>query len=428
VSLLGTLEQFNQTDVLQRLETHAKSGVLVVKQGEQWVELYFQQGQLLCTGPVRAKTTLEDRLVQAGVISPQARQEALLAIGTSEPSETRLAMMLLDLECVSREALRAWASKETTQVLQLLLTWSTGEIYFEDDVPPPAGRLLVALSIATLLSSITSQSPVPQPVGSRITTTLTREEPAAGIVAIVPNTPDAPRTLSASQLLSESIPMPRTTSALFSDERLQPSSDVPSPVTEPPTISSTLTPPKLIAAPAVPRRIDTSFMKPEMVLVPTDLASLRERNPQLQLTPEQWQLFTWADGRTSLQMICNTGRYPANLVCQVVGELIALGLVYLLPPVAPVYRPMPVATNAVTAGLSNGYTAPVYSAQPGAAFMPTTGTLPSPASAPLVAGYGQGRYSQPLPAARSGGQVAVNGDYAQAGRGRSIDTRSASLR
>lgn len=134
-----------------------------------------------------------------------------------------------------------------------------------------------------------------------------------------------------------------------------------------------------------------------MVLVPTDLASLRERNPQLQLTPEQWQLFTWADGRTSLQMICNTGRYPANLVCQVVGELIALGLVYLLPPVAPVYRPMPVATNAVTAGLSNGYMAPVYTAQPGAAFMPTTGTLPSPASAPLVAGYGQGRYSQPLP-------------------------------
>lgn len=431
MSLLGTLEQFNQTDVLQRLETHAKSGVLVVKQGEQWVELYFQQGQLLCTGPVRAKTTLEDRLVQAGVISPQARQEALLAIGTSEPGETRMAMMLLDLGCVSREALRAWASKETTQVLQLLLTWSAGEIYFEDDVPPPAGRLLVALSIATLLSSITSQAPVPHPVGSRNpsinrgSTTLTREEPAAGIVAIVPNTSDAPRTLSASQLLSESIPMPRTTSPLFSDEKLQLSSNIPSPVTAPPTISSTLTPPRPIAAPAVPRRIDTSFMKPEMVLVPTDLASLRERNPQLQLTPEQWQLFTWADGRTSLQMICNTGRYPANLVCQVVGELIALGLVYLLPPVAPVYRPMPVATNAAptinrgaTSGLSNGYMAPVYTAQPGAAFIPTTGTLPSSASAPLVAGYGQGRYSQSFPAARSGGQVAVNGAYAQAGRGR----------
>jgi len=181
VSLLGTLEHFNLTDVLQRLETHAKSGLLVVKQGEQWVELYFQQGQLLCMGPVRAKTTLEDRLVQAEVISPQARQEALLAIGTSEPGETQMAMMLLDLGCVSRETLRTWASKETTQVLQLLLTWLMGEIYFEDDVPPPTGRLLVALSIATLLSSITSSAPVPQPIGSknpslnRGSTTLTRE-------------------------------------------------------------------------------------------------------------------------------------------------------------------------------------------------------------------------------------------------------------
>jgi hypothetical protein len=431
VSLLGTLEHFNLTDVLQRLETHAKSGLLVVKQGEQWVELYFQQGQLLCIGPVRAKTTLEDRLVQAEVISPQARQETLLAIGTSEPSETQMAMMLLDLGYVSRETLRAWASKETTQVLQLLLTWLMGEIYFEDDVPPPTGRLLVALSIATLLSSITSPALAPQPVGSRNpslnrgSTTLTREEPAAGLVASVPNPSDAPPTISASQLLSGSIPTPRTTSPLFSDEMSQPSSNVLSPFTAPPTISSTLMPPKPIATPAVPKRIDTSFMKPEMLLVPADLASLRERNPQLQLTPEQWQLFSWADGRTSLQMICNTGRYPANLVCQVVGELIALGLVYLLPPAAPVYRPMPVAINAAptinrgaTSGLSNGYMASVYAAQLGAASMPTTGTFPSPASAPLVAGHGQGHYSQPLQAAGSGSHVAVKDAYAQAGRGR----------
>lgn len=155
-----------------------------------------------------------------------------------------------------------------------------------------------------------------------------------------------------------------------------------------------------------------------MVLVPTDLASLRERNPQLQLTPEQWQIFTWADGRTSLQIICNEVRYPANLVCQVVGELIALGLVYLLPPAASVNRPSPVAKNAVTAGLSNGYMAPVYAAQPRAASMPTTDALPFPSSVPLVPEHGQGRYSQPLPAAQSGGQVAVNDAYARAGRER----------
>ncbi len=418
MSLLGTLEQFNLPDILKRLEIHGKSGLLVVKQGEQWVEFYFQQGRLLCRGPAKTKTTLEDRLVEAGVISPQARQEALAAFGTAEINEARMAIMLLDLGCVSREALRAWASKETTQVLQSLLTWSMGELYFEDEVPPPSGRLLVALSVSSLLASITSPAPVPQPERSRITTTLVREEPAAGFVANVPNTSDAPPTLSASELFIEAMPMPRITSVLASDEMPQPSNNVSSPVTTPPTISSTLTPPRPIATPAVPRRIDTSFMKPEMVLVPTDLASLRERNPQIQLTPEQWQIFTWADGRTSLQIICNEVRYPANLVCQVVGELIALGLVYLLPPAASVNRPSPVAKNAVTAGLSNGYMAPVYAAQPRAASMPTTDALPFPSSVPLVPEHGQGRYSQPLPAAQSGGQVAVNDAYARAGRER----------
>jgi hypothetical protein len=418
VSLLGTLEQFNLPDILKRLEIHGKSGLLVVKQGEQWVEFYFQQGRLLCRGPVKTETTLEDRLVEAGVISPQARQEALVAFGTAEINEARMAMMLLDLGCVSREALRGWASKETTQVLQSLLTWSMGEIYFEDEVPPPAGRLLVALSVASLLASITSPAPASQPERNRITTTLVREEPAASFVAIVPDTSEAPPTLSASEFFIEATPMPRITSVLASDEMPQPFSNVGSPVTAPPTISSTLTAPRPIATPAVPRRIDTSFMKPEMVLMPTDLASLREQNPQLQLTPEQWQIFTWADGRTSLQMICNTVRYPANLICQVVGELIALGLVYLLPPAAPVNRPLPAAKNAVTAGLSNGYLASVYAAQARAASMPTTDALPFPSSAPLALEHGQGHYSQPLPAAQSGGQVAVNGAYARAGRKR----------
>jgi Domain of unknown function (DUF4388) len=424
VSLLGTLEQFNLPDILKRLEIHGKSGLLVVKQGEQWVEFYFQQGRLLCRGPVKTETTLEDRLVEAGVISPQARQEALAAFGTAEINEARMAIMLLDLGCVSREALRAWASKETTQVLQSLLTWSMGEFYFEDEVPPPSGRLLVALSVSSLLASITSPAPVPQPEPSRNpsinrgSTTLVREEPAASYVANVPNTSDVPPTLSASELFTEAVLKPRITSVLASDERPQPSSNVGTPVIAPSTINSTLTPPRPITTPTVPRRIDTSFMKPEMVLVPMDLSSLREQNPQLQLTPEQWQVFTWADGRSSLQMICNEVRQPANLVCQVVGELIALGLVYLLPPAAPVNRPLPAAKNAVTAGLRNGYMAPVYAAQPRAASMPTTDALPFPSSVPLVPEHGQGGSSQPLPAAQSGGQVAVGGAYARAGRGR----------
>ncbi len=63
VSLIGKLEQVSLPVIFQRLEQYSKTGVLVVKQGEQWVELYFRDGRLMCIGPVRVNTTLGDRLV-----------------------------------------------------------------------------------------------------------------------------------------------------------------------------------------------------------------------------------------------------------------------------------------------------------------------------------------------------------------------------
>src|SRR5437588_12824965 len=77
-----------------------------------------------------------------------------------ELSEMRLALTLMDLGYVDGAALRAWTEQQTVGVLQLLFTWSTGEIYFEEHVAPPADRLLVALSITSLLSASSGVSAV----------------------------------------------------------------------------------------------------------------------------------------------------------------------------------------------------------------------------------------------------------------------------
>jgi len=122
-------------------------------------------------------------------------------------------------------------------------------------------------------------------------------------------------------------------------------------------------------------------MRPEMVLLPLDLSALRHRNPQVQITPEQWRLLTRVDGRTSLQLICQELAMPSNLVCQLAGELIALGLIQVSMPMhqAPMDELSPVSRELITAGLANGYIAPGYAAipsQPWAAITPTTETLP----------------------------------------------------
>jgi len=100
-------------------------------------------------------------------------------------------------------------------------------------------------------------------------------------------------------------------------------------------------------------------MTPEMVLVPTDLSSMREQNPRVQLTPEQWRLFTLADGCTSLKMACQALGVTGELVCLIVGELIALGLVHVtLPSAVPVNELSPVSRDLVASGVSNGYLTP----------------------------------------------------------------------
>src|SRR5215470_1992622 len=133
VSLIGSLEQFNLSNVLQRVEAYAKTGLLIVRQEEKWVELSFRQGHLLCIGPVQPNSTLGEQLLQAGVISQQALQEVANFLGASRYSETRTASALIDLGYVNRESLYTWAVREASRILQVLLTWSTGEIYFEEE-------------------------------------------------------------------------------------------------------------------------------------------------------------------------------------------------------------------------------------------------------------------------------------------------------
>ena len=120
MSLIGTLEQINLTNVLQRVEAYAKTGMCVIRQGAQRVELYFGEGRLICIGPVRADATLGERLVEAGVISPQALQAALGFMEAEEFSEMRLALTLIDLGYVDHETLRSWAEQQAIEVLQLL--------------------------------------------------------------------------------------------------------------------------------------------------------------------------------------------------------------------------------------------------------------------------------------------------------------------
>ena len=352
VPLIGSLEQINLSIVLRRIEAYAKTGLLIVKQRENSVEFSFRQGQLMCVGPIRSMRTLGDRLLQAGVISQEAYQEVVHALGTAQKSETRTAIALIDLGYVNQESLYNWAAQEASSVLQVLLTWTTGEIYFEEGPQPPVDRLLVALSVTSLLPQQFSTSS-PRSVSNDVSSRVVREQPK--LRANAPAIPNTGKLHDASQFFDADEFTPISASSGLLEDSV--ADVVRNSALSRATV--TLSPPQRVMEPIAPRPIDTSFMQPQMVLIPRDLSGVRELNPKIQVTPEQWRLFTRADGQTSLQMACQVLMMAPELVCRVAGELIALGLVTIgMPGAGSVNERVPMPKSFIYADLGNSYVAP----------------------------------------------------------------------
>lgn len=405
MSFIGSLEQFDLANILRRLEAFTKTGLLVVKQGEIWVEFYFRQGQLVCVGPMRANTTLVDRLLQANLLTRQALPQVRALIDPSEANETRLALALINGGYLSREVLRAWSSHETSQILRAVLSWPTGDIYFAEERATPPDRLLVALSISTLLDAL--QTPTASPNGMGVSpgsTPAPVQEPLVHPTPVASVPIDAHAQVSTARLLDQSSPPGQSASQSTEGTGLLSASqlidDLPFKFSDashadqagetPPSIALSaparisfgaeldisapnhvsLLPPQPVPHPLPPAPIDTSFMTPDLVLVPVDLSSLRERNPQVQLTPDQWRLFALVDGQTSLQMFCQALMVSADQVRAVAGELMSIGLV--IPQPTGAFRAMPAPAGPVLA--------PGVNAAPSGQVM----SRPAPWSAPPV--------------------------------------------
>jgi len=451
VSLIGMLEQLNLSSVLERIETHTKTGLLAIKQEKQWVELYFRDGRLMCVGPVRTDANLGERLLRDGVISSQALQEALFVIGSAPLSETRIALTLMDLGYVKREDLRAWATQKAAEIVRVLLTWSTGEIHFEENTSSPAERLLVSLSITSLLSSLPTANSTRHSVYSEVAQSVPLECAALSMsTSTVPVSSmaggfsQAPMLFEASQFFTEPpaspLPVPSSPNPYISAGSLLPAFDA---AVNTGPAAPLYTPPPMAVVPVTtlpaPKRVDISFMKPEMVLVPADLSPLREQH--VQLTPEHWRLLTRVDGCTSLQDTCYALAMSPEQVCQVAGELIAANLIHVVPPSPasmPVQELSPVSRELVNSGLSNGHVAPGYAAttvSPWGTILPVSDVIPqfSPAlpyetqsqwgnggnGATFVPGQGWVTFPQPLQPLQPTGPFAAfgSGIYASVGGG-----------
>jgi hypothetical protein len=151
---VGMLGQIQLSMLLQGIETYQKTGRLIITQNNIREEIYIYQGQVVAVVSAYTHQPLVRRLVRSGIVSLNDLQKVPANIGqvisqpqgTEQYSDVKIAKVLIKLGLIHQEQLKAWVRQETTEALRQLLTYSTGEIHFEENVQPPADCLSVLSS------------------------------------------------------------------------------------------------------------------------------------------------------------------------------------------------------------------------------------------------------------------------------------------
>ncbi len=163
---LGTLNQQQLSEVLQRIENGQKTGVIVINKDNIREEIYLYQGQVVTIISARPCEPLVRRLVHADMISVNDLQKVPTNMGKmisqaqefSQYSDTQVATILMQLGLISQKQLATWVKQETVEALQQLLIGTGREIYFEENVQPPTDCLYLLLTASTPESTLLPQT------------------------------------------------------------------------------------------------------------------------------------------------------------------------------------------------------------------------------------------------------------------------------
>ncbi len=129
MALRGTLGDFGLPDIFQLVGHQQKTGVLLLKDKELEVRIFFVEGNV-----VKAEQSSRERaellgnmLVRAGVITEEQLDEALV---TQERTLRRLGDILIEMNAADRATLKEIARLQTTETIYRLFMWRKGTYEF----------------------------------------------------------------------------------------------------------------------------------------------------------------------------------------------------------------------------------------------------------------------------------------------------------
>ena len=139
MALSGTLKDFGIADILQLIGHQTKTGRLTLKAGEDEVEVFFVDGNVVFASDKarNSKNLLGTLLLRAELLTRQKLDDAL---ETQRRTLKRLGDVLIDSAAVTQAQLAQMMRLQTTETLYRLFAWKNGSYEFsQEDVDPARG-------------------------------------------------------------------------------------------------------------------------------------------------------------------------------------------------------------------------------------------------------------------------------------------------
>ncbi len=129
MALEGTLKDFSLADIFQLIGIQKKTGMLVLREGEELVRVTFQNGTIV--GAEKESEQTESRLghvlVKRGVISQEQLNRAL---ETQSESLQRLGQVLVENGFIGSADLKEALKNQVLQIVYSLFRWKNGHYHF----------------------------------------------------------------------------------------------------------------------------------------------------------------------------------------------------------------------------------------------------------------------------------------------------------
>ena len=152
--LEGSIHRFNLAGVLQFLAQGAASGVLEVRDFEEYGFIYLVRGQVEAISLPITDEKLGTRLVKAGCLSEQQLAEALMedsGLSHDQKKLKPLGQRLMEKGYTTREQIRRIMERQTLDQVFELAHWTTGVFLYDEPERMPRFQIAIQGNVQKLL-------------------------------------------------------------------------------------------------------------------------------------------------------------------------------------------------------------------------------------------------------------------------------------